>query len=494
MTEYLDGKSPLAAASPFRVVPQQPESPKHVPGDEISPAASPVISAAGTSRALDPNAVLHLAVQSSAQQQIEQDVDDVATHTFLGERIGAEVLDAAHNVVNSLNKDILNTAPRDKNQTQALEIAFLKTLPSYGTVHNEEEVAKKVLNDKVGITHFHLKSFSEGGSGAKVFGVFVPDEKGQLAYVIKTMEGRPSELARELSSLQQLSDLNLHESTLPTAQTAGTFTLQNSQAQHTIFVQTAAKGKPFTSILEDVGKAKGAERAEGLEGVKQGLTKAAKSLAELHLKNQEQASPLNEEAQKFNQAALNDAYGRLNEDCTNAGQRIPITVKELETIRERVSADVEGNWGLSGYSHGDSHLENMFFDSNGNKFSFIDTPTFLASTDAVGRPIGFPAYDFAWTHGSISDKGFRAGLTADEVRSLQKVFKEEYDRTIGDKAAPRQAQNLALVAKHCHFIRMANQNQEYLIDFSSKIPDWEKQMKPLQSLIDYEVNSLKKFA
>lgn len=415
---------------------------------------------------------------------------DLTKHDFLERRVGGKVLSTAHDVVNSLNKNIIHVAPVDKERTDKLEQEFTSTLPSYGTVQNELFLITRVLNEKIGIKNFTLKEFSEGGSGAKVFGVFVPDHKGKLAYVVKTMEGRTSELARELSSLQQLSDLNLHQSTLPTAQTAGKFDLEQNKTIHTVFVQTAAKGQPFTSILDEVGQAKGTERTEKMEALKGGFIKAARGLAELHLKNQHMATPVGQEAIAFNIETLDDVYGWVKDSIEEG--RIPLKKEELEAIYKGTTEAVVDNWGVSGYSHGDTHLDNLFFDESSGQFSFIDTPSFLASVDEHGKPIGFPAYDFAWTFGSISGKGFRSGLSAEEVESLQSTFKTEYDRIMGASLPPVPAQNLAALTKKLFFIGNANDFQKHILKNLDKFPDAEERIERLQRIIDSEVKSIKK--
>lgn len=415
---------------------------------------------------------------------------DLSKHDFLERRVGGKVLSSAHDVANSLNKDIIRVAPLDKERTAELEQEFTATLPSYGTIQNELLLITKVLNEKIGIKNFVIKEFSEGGSGAKVFGVFVPDNKGKLAYVIKTMEGRPSELARELSSLQQLSDLNLHQSTLPTAQTAGKFDLQQNKTVHTVFVQTAAPGKPFSALLEDVGKASGKERGEKIEALKNGFIKAARGLAELHLKNQHLATPVGKEARAFNLETLDDVY-KICITLSESGE-IPMKKEELETIYKSIREAVVDNWGLSGYSHGDSHLDNLFFDSSSSQFSFIDTPSFLASIDEHGKPIGFPAYDFAWTFDSISGKGFLSGLSEAEVVSLQRVFKKEYDRAMGESLPSQPAQNFAALTKKFYFIQYARGLQQYILDNPSKFPDAQEKIQRLQKLLDHEIESVRK--
>lgn len=425
-------------------------------------------------------------------------VDDVSKHDFLERRIGEPVLSTASNVVNSLNKHIIKTEPRDIKTTSYLEEIFLSTLTSIGTIPNEDLLVKRVLNEKIGIKQFHLREFTVGGSGAKVYGVFIPDGKGKLAYVVKTMKGRTSELARELSSLHKLSDLNLHQSHLPAAQTAGRFDLEKDKTIHTVFVQTAAKGQPLSSIIAeaDLELTEKKVRMEKIEAIQSGLMGAAKGLAELHSKNREMSAPVNQEAREFNADALKDVYGWLKNDiasdiASGEGSRIPLSEAELEKIHQEITKNVEGNWGLSGYSHGDSHLDNLFFDSASNQFTFIDTPSFLASVDEQDKPIGFPPYDFAWAMGDISDKGFRAGLSADEVRSLQKSFKDEYERIMGTALAPLPARNFAMLTKQCYFIARANQNQQYLLDNKDKIPDYQMKIQRIQNLIDYEVAALK---
>ncbi len=409
---------------------------------------------------------------------------------FSKQRISKQVLAKAQNVVNGLNKDIINMANLNDEVSVKLEEDFLSTLPLHGNVHNEQEELSYVLREKLGITKFHIKEISDGGSGAKVYGIFIPDKKGKLAYIMKTMEGKTSELAKELSSLQQLTDLNCQNSFFPIAQTAGNFTLSQSPKVHTIFVQTAARGQSFSSLLEEMGQAKGKDRGEKMDVMISGLKKAAKGLAELHLKNRLKAAPVGKEAQAFNLRTLKDVYNWLKNDIVSNG-RIPLTKAELDRIYESAIKEVDGNWGISGFSHGDTHLDNLFFDPSSLQFTFIDTPSFVASIDAQGSPIGFSAFDFAWTWGSISDKGFRNGLSPKEVETLQNVFMEEYDRIMGDAVPPKAARKLAMLTKQLYFVQNANQNQAYLFDNAQKIPNAQETIQKLQCLIDHEVASIR---
>jgi hypothetical protein len=413
---------------------------------------------------------------------------EVANHHFLEQRIGAQVLSAAHSVVDSLNRDIIDVAPLVEKETHEREQSFLSTLPFYGNFQEESLLLEAVLHDKIGIKNFQIRRFSEGGSGSKVYGVYVPQENGTLTYVIKTMEGKPYELARELSSLQQLSDLNLHQSVLPTAQTAGKFSLAPLKTESTVFVQTAAKGKPFHLLMKELGQSKGQERQEKLETLRKGLTSAARGLAELHVKNCDKATPVGKETQEFNLRALKEVYDYVQKNIGD--KRINLTSEQVVEIRKKTEEAVVGNWGMSGYSHGDSHLENLFFDSSSGQFTFIDTPSFLPSTDAKGLPMGFPAYDYAWTWGSISDKGFRSGLTSEEVESLQTTFKKEYERSIGKNLAPLQACQLAILTKYFYFITRANQHQAFLLD-TKQLPAKQEEFNQLQNLIDHIVKYLK---
>ncbi|MEI8125287.1 MAG: GNAT family N-acetyltransferase [Parachlamydiaceae bacterium] len=437
-------------------------------------------------------AALPLHIGAGSPLKLEHVTDDLATHVFLETRIGSQVLAAAHGVINSLNKDIIGTAPLNEQHTEELEKAFLATLPSYGTVPNEQCVIERVLKEKIGVEHYQLREFTEGGSGAKVYGVFIPDTKGKLSYVIKTMEGNVSELARELSSLQQLSDLNLRESHCPTAQTSGQFQVEQTGKTHTIFIQTAAKGQPFTSLVEDAGKAQGEDRQKQLVALQKGLTHAARGLAELHLQNHDKAVPIGEETKAFNRRTLDEVYDLALHDIESGGEkcRIPLTSDELKRIHEIVVDGIKENWGNTGYSHGDSHLENLFFEVQADHFSFIDTPSFLASTNEEGHPIGFPPYDFAWTYGSISEKGFRAGLSSEEVKLLQETFKSEYQLSMGDALSSPPAQHFAALTKQCYFIWKANQGQEYLLDHKDTIPDFEERFARLQLFINHEVDSI----
>lgn len=401
------------------------------------------------------------------------------------------ILRVSNAIVNTLNKDMIYTASLDQQATTKLEKELLNALPSYGSsFHDELSVVKQVINEQLGINEFFLREFSEGGSGAKVYGVYIPD--GSLRYVIKTMEGKTFELARELSSLKQLSDLDLQQSTFPSVQTAGKFNVESRRSTHTIFIQTAAKGKTFSTLIEEAGESEKQDRTTKLKTLKEGLTKAAKGLAELHLKNNHLATPLGEDSEEFNLAALTEVYDWVK-SALKEGGRIKLTQGELELVYKNSIEAVGGNWGLSGYSHGDTHLDNLFFDPHSGQCTFIDTPSFLASVDTQGNPIGFPAYDFAWAWGSISEKGFRAGLSAEEVEELQGVFKSQYEIAMGSALPPLPARQFAALKKHFYFIGLANQRQEYLLDHAHKIDhaNMQKQFEALQCLIDHHVKAVK---
>jgi len=417
---------------------------------------------------------------------------DASKHIFLERRVGVEVLLKAQDVVDGLNKKIIGSAPLNEESSRKLEEVFLSTLPSLGSVELENAIIAQVLNEKIGISKFHLREL-KGGSGAKIYGVLIPDDKGKLAYVVKIMEGKVSELARELSSLQQLSDLNLHHSTLSTVQTAGKFDFSHSKTVRTIFVQTGAKGQPFSSHLEELGQATSKGRAEKMDVLARGFQQAARGLAELHLKHREKATPLGIDAQIANLEMVKYVYDWVRGAIVNGGERgrIPLTTEELDRIHQAAIKGIEGNWGMSGYSHGDTHLDNLFYEVASGQFSFIDTPSFLASVDAHGAPIGFPAYDFSWAWCSISDNGLRSGLSPTEVEVLQNVFKTGYDQTMGDALPPSTAQHFAALHKQLYYIAKANENQQYLTDNASTIPDAKEKIERLQLVIDREVASIK---
>ncbi|MBS0656216.1 MAG: hypothetical protein JSR46_10595 [Verrucomicrobia bacterium] len=429
-------------------------------------------------------------------------VNDTSTHLFLEQRVSPTVLSKANDVIDSLSKNIIKKGPIDAEQTKKLEQEFLSALPSFGTFINPEGLLKEVLDKKLGVDQFAVKDFS-GGSGAKTYGIFIPDNNGKLTYIVKTMEGQPSELAMELHSLQQLSDLHLRKASVSVVYAAGTFTFEQSSEPHTIFIQTVSKGEECTSLIKNAAATQGGERAEKLASIKDGHLAAAQGLAELHLKNRALAGPVNEDVQSYNREYLKDVYDWTMEILGEpGGKRIPMTKEELKEAYDSTLSAVEGNWGTAGYSHGDTHLDNLFVTKatadRPAEFSFIDTPSFLASCDKNGHPIGFPSYDYAWTLGSIAEKGFLAGLTTDEVTELQKSFAKEYKQAMGADIAPQPAINLAMLTKQLLFIGRANQYQEYVLDLEAgKIPDKKKKADPsgeierAQRLVDHMTASIR---
>lgn len=401
----------------------------------------------------------------------------------------AELLLKAQTIVNSLNKDT-HAVPLDENRTRQLEHEFLALLPSFEECQSELQLITTVIKEQIGIPHFHVQALS-GKSGARVFGIYVPDESGRLTCVVKTMNRRTAEFARELCSLQQLTDLKLQHCSFPSIKTLGKF--YEKDAVHCLFIQTAAKGHSLSTLIEDLCKAEGLDRELKMDALKKALMKAAVALAELHLKNRNQAAPLCEDVIALNLTTLRDIYDLLQWDIKARG-RVHLTKAELESIYTNIVHAVENNWGISGYCHGDPHLDNLFFDSATEQFTLIDTPAFLTSIDEKGRPIGFPANDFAWTWGSICDKGMRCGLPAEEVITLQKIFISEYKRLMGDALPPREAIQLALLSKHILFIWRANQSQEFLLKNLRKVSNLKMKFYYLQLMIDYLVDSLKKLS
>jgi len=100
-----------------------------------------------------------------------------------------------------------------------------------------------------------------------------------------------------------------------------------------------------------------------------------------------------------------------------------------------------------------------------------------------------PAYDFAWTWGSISDVGFRGDLTGEEVQILQDTFKTEYEHSMGENLAPLPAQQLAILTKQLHFIANANWDQKDLVE-KQQLPNKQKEFDCLQRLIDSTVRAV----
>jgi len=57
------------------------------------------------------------------------------------------------------------------------------------------------MSKGLGVKHCIVREFSVFWS--QVYGIFFPEDPKRLAYVVKTMKGHTSELAKELSSLQK---------------------------------------------------------------------------------------------------------------------------------------------------------------------------------------------------------------------------------------------------------------------------------------------------
>jgi len=89
-----------------------------------------------------------------------------------------------------------------KPTKERLEADLLTILPSYGDpARNEASVIENIMSKGLGVKHCIVREFS-GGLEPKYMEFFFLKILNGLTYVVKTMKGHTSELAKELSSLQ----------------------------------------------------------------------------------------------------------------------------------------------------------------------------------------------------------------------------------------------------------------------------------------------------
>lgn len=358
---------------------------------------------------------------------------------FFKTKINPDIITAAHVVGESFVKSPFFVVPKNEKSTQEFEKRFLSKLPFYGIFPSYLQLIEHLLE----LENLKLQELA-GESGSKTYGVFVQNE---LQFVVKTTEGQIAEIARDISSRELLKALDLKQATLTDLEAVGQYQIDKSDVTHTLLIQTAAKGKPLSSFIEDVVK------------VQDALKQSARAFAELHLKNHHLATPLTKQVQSFHFELFEKIIRRLTEDLQK-GLKIGLTESQLHSIHQKIVDSIVGNWGLSGYSHGDSCLDHLFFEESSNRLTLIDTPSFLASIDSGRRPIGFSPYDFSWIWVGLVDYGFRAHLSSDQVQILQNTFKEEYERCMGIALPPLPARQIANFTKELYYIHCASTEQQ----------------------------------
>lgn len=351
----------------------------------------------------------------------------------------SEILLAAKDVVGSLNKNLLFQAPVDEQETEKLSQTFLAKLPFLGIFPSP---AEGIVDAILGKGDWQTSPLP-GLSGDKAIGIYKGEE---FLYLLKFTNPH-WHLAKELYAIHQFQALGLQESDMPQMVTAGTYRLTEKDEIRSFFIQTAVKGKPLSRLLEELGSSPGSGRQQKLKLLKDAVQKVTTAFVELHQKKRSLALPVPKELSNYHLNMFRILASRFKYEVLDK-EKIDLSLEEFGILKQRLTRSaMTDNWGMTSFTHGDSHVEHLFFDPTLETVSLIDLSSFIFSINEKEEPVGFAPHDFSWIWCTIAYYGIRFGVTEEEIESLLTLLTETYETKMGEDLNPLAVRQLSIAIK-----------------------------------------------
>lgn len=286
---------------------------------------------------------------------------------------------------------------------------------------------------------------TKGVSGDPVF--YVQEPSGNIIAIAKGFLSKDArnELAQEMRAQQMLGNLGLQESTTPQGLGVGMCSVlvkEQVRGKETLvekrcflMLQTVAPGQGVDDYLAAVGTSD--ERTQAMEAAKAAVKQTAKALAELHkAKASTEATPITSKlitdhlAMKLNILENNAKTLSLpGIDFKNLKRATITSPTPLRVFSERISGEFLARPGQGSINHGDAHPGNFFYDADTNKVTMIDLPASSSTYDGTNGLMSS-----AWDSQNFISKiahNRTKGMTTQEVRQLERTFKDAYHEALG---------------------------------------------------------------
>lgn len=218
-----------------------------------------------------------------------------------------------------------------------------------------------------------------------------------------------------------------------------------------LMLQSFASGQGVDDYLAAVGTSD--DRAQAMEAAKAAVKQTAKALGELHLARASQtATPI---TCKQITAHLSQKLSILeNHAKTLLLPGIDFKILKRPTITsstplrvfaEKLSHEFLSNPGKGSILHGDAHPGNFIYDATTNQLTMIDLPSSSTTYDGTNGLM-----TSAWDSQSFTYKialNTKNGMTLEEVKELEKTFKDAYQQALGGTLTTPEAEKLVALDK-----------------------------------------------
>lgn len=225
--------------------------------------------------------------------------------------------------------------------------------------------------------HFEIKATEEiGHSGDKVYIVWNKENKS--VGVLKVFKEDSENFFPEIFSLKFLKDAEIPAFASPNIEALGKCRLEDKS--YFLLCETVAPGCSFMSHYKN---------CLPIESLEKGMHKCGYSLAKLHHHSSGKIKKIPEDFIKRTREYLEKAIEILTQ-FPQPG----IDVKKLRDLFEFSMKEIESEAIPTAVIHGDTKLENVFYDPQTDTVTWIDPPKLSESIHNSGSPIGIPAKDF----------------------------------------------------------------------------------------------------
>ena len=266
-----------------------------------------------------------------------------------------------------------------------------------------------------GAKDLQITGGADGKSGAEVF--FIKD--GDKTIGVFKIFRSPTEMAREIASLQKLKDLNL--TNMEPVGIGKAANLEGGKPGSAAIMEPA-KGDFVKSTIKDAGAASGPARVDAISKLSHDVKAVGRALAELHAKS---AS-----GEKVSAAAKEDEIKWLKDKWTRASAKMsPKERAAIAPVLEQLYADFRAADLDASLAHGDGHAGNFAVQKNG-KVSVIDTETLYRSVGDDSKGTASGTTDVGRFMESIRTFGAEANLSPAEIAKLQGEFMATYRQNL----------------------------------------------------------------